>query len=66
MTIKDLEKQIADLDKQYQDDINAPTKKDMGFTFAQGIIYTMNVNKEYIPKKIELEVKLGLLKEKTK
>ena len=36
MTIADLEKQIADLDEQYQIDINAPTKTDMGFTIIEG------------------------------
>ena len=59
-----LEKQIADLDEQYQIDINAPTKTDMKFNLHQGIVYTTNVTMKYIPKKIELEVKLAMLKEK--
>ena len=64
MTIAELEKQIADLDEQYQIDINAPIKTDMKFNLQQGIVYTTNVTMKYIPKKIELEVKLAMLKEK--
>lgn len=64
MTIQDLEKQILDLDNQYQIDILKPLKEQMGFTLAQGFTYTMDINRAYIPKKIELEVKLAILKVK--
>ena len=64
MNIAELEKQIEELDKQYNIDFNAPTKTDMKFNLHQGIVYTTNVTMKYIPKKIELEIKLAMLKEK--
>ena len=60
MTIAELEKQIEELDQQYNIDFEQSFNSKV--PFGLGLKYTMDIIKEYIPKKIELEVKLGLLK----
>ena len=60
MTITELEKQIAELDQQYNKDFEQSMNSKV--PFGLGLKYTMDIVKEYITKKIEFEVKLGLLK----
>ena len=60
MTVAELEKQIADLDEQYNKDFEQSMNSKV--PFGLGLKYTMDIVKEYTTKKIELEVKLGLLK----
>lgn len=62
MTVAELEKQISDLDEQYNKDFEQSMNSKVHF--GLGLKYTMDIIKEYIPKKIELEVKLAMLKEK--
>ena len=60
MTIAELEKQIEELDQQYNKDFEQSMNSKVHF--GLGLKYTMDIIKEYITKKIDLEVKLGLLK----
>lgn len=60
MTIAELEKQIEELDKEYNEDFEQSMNSKVAF--GLGLKCTMDIIKEYIIKKIELEVKLGLLK----
>ena len=60
MTIAELEKQIEELDQQYNKDFEQSMNSKV--PFGLGLKYTMDIIKEYITKKIDLEVKLGLLK----
>ena len=60
MTIAELEKQIADLDEQYNKDFEQSMNSKV--PFGLGLKCTMDIIKEYTTKKIEFEVKLGLLK----
>ena len=60
MTIAELEKQIEELDQQYNKDFEQSMNSKV--PFGLGLKYTMDIVKEYTTKKIELEVKLGLLK----
>lgn len=60
MTIAELEKQIEELDKEYNEDFEQSMNSKVAF--GLGLKCTMDIIKVYIPKKIELEVKLGLLK----
>ena len=62
MTITELEKQIEDLDEQYNKDFEQSMNSKV--PFGLGLKCTMDIIKEYITKKIELEVKLAMLKEK--
>ena len=62
MTIAELEKQIEELDQQYNKDFEQSMNSKV--PFGLGLKYTMDIIKEYITKKIELEVKLAMLKEK--
>lgn len=60
--IKYLEKQIKELDTQYEYNVTLPYKEQTGISLPDYIILKTNLDKEYIPKKIELEVRLRLLK----
>lgn len=64
MTIVELEKQISDLDKQYELDVTLPFKKQTGITLPEYLEKKLNLDKEYLVKKVNLEVKLAMLKEK--
>ena len=55
-----LEKQIEELDQQYNKDFEQSL--DNKIPFGLGLKCTMDIIKKYTTKKIELEVKLGLLK----
>ena len=57
-----LEKQIEELDKQYNIDFEKSMNNKLHF--GLGLKYTMDIVKEYTTKKIEFEVKLAMLKEK--
>ena len=60
--ITDLEKQIEELDKQYEEDVTLPFKKQTGISLPEYLEKKLNLDKEYIVKKVNLEVKLAILK----